>query len=225
MDPTPPPELKPAPPLRRRPAWLIAVPVLALLVGVIVAAVWVTRARKEAGLAADSVLPVTIQLASNVEVKFSDVTMQGRQKGVQRWMIVAPTVSLSKDSRYTYFEPKPKGRFLNLKDWRAREEAPSDKVRSLDWQADRAQFDSFSDDLEMAGHVVITTDDKDVIKTDKMTYKSRTKRVQMPGKVHIKMTDGTEARADSLEANSDAEVFELKGHVDFKAPTGDEEKL
>jgi LPS export ABC transporter protein LptC len=224
MDPTPPPAMTPAPP-RRWPGWLRAVPLLVLLVAVIGAAVWVTRARKQAGLAADSVLPVTIQLASNVEVKFGEVTMQGRQKGVQRWLISAPTVSLSKDSRYTYFEPRPKGRFLNLKDWKARDEAPTDKVRSLDWQADRAQFDSFSDDLEMTGHVVITTDDKDVIKTEKMSYKARTKRVQMPGKVDIKMADGTEARADALEANSDAEVFELKGHVDFKAPTGEEEKL
>ncbi|MEB3330106.1 MAG: LPS export ABC transporter periplasmic protein LptC [Candidatus Sericytochromatia bacterium] len=224
MVPTPTPELSP-PPRRRWPGWLRALPVVLLLVAVVGAAVGVTRARQRAGLAADAVLPVTIQLASNVEVKFSDVTMQGRQKGVQRWLISAPTVSLSKDSRYTYFEPQPRGRFLNLKDWKARDEAPPDKVRSLDWRADRAQFDSFSDDLEMTGSVVITTDDKDVIKTEKMTYRARTKRVEMPKKVEIKMTDGTEARADSLEANSDAEVFELKGHVDFKAPTGEEEKL
>jgi hypothetical protein len=73
--------------------------------------------------------------------------------------------------------------------------------------------------------VVLHTDDKDVIKTEKLLYKARTKKVLMPEKVDIKMVDGTEARADSLEANSDAEVFELKGHVDFRANAQDEEKL
>lgn len=227
MDPTPAPELKPAPPARAPrpwPAWLRAWPVYVLLVAVLGATWYVTRARKEAGLV-DPVLPVTIQLESNVEVKFGEVTMQGRQKGVQRWVITSPVVTLSKDGRYTEFEPDPAGRFFNLKDWKAKEEAPSDKVRSLDWKAKKARYDSFSEDLEMLGKVVLTTDEKDIIKTEKVAYKARTKRVQMPEQVVIQMADGTYARADSLEANSDAEVFELKGHVDFKAPTGEEDKL
>ncbi|MEB3285516.1 MAG: LPS export ABC transporter periplasmic protein LptC [Candidatus Sericytochromatia bacterium] len=222
MDATQAPPL--TPPSPRRPVWLSAWPVYLILVVVVAITIYVTRTRQQAGLA-DPLLPAAIQLEQNIEVKFTDVTMQGRQKGIQRWIIEAPIVSLSRDGRYTHFEPNPKGRFLNLKDWRSDEASGTTKVRSLDWTAKRAQFDSFSEDLEMNENVVLHTDDNDVIKTQKLLYKARTKKVLMPEKVDIKMTDGTEAVADSLEANSDAEVFELKGNVDFRAKAQDEEKL
>ncbi|MEB3196090.1 MAG: LPS export ABC transporter periplasmic protein LptC [Candidatus Sericytochromatia bacterium] len=214
----------PAKPARARPNWLAPWPIYLLTVLVVAGTIYVTRARQQAGLA-DPVLPKAISLEQNIEVKFSDVTMQGRQKGVQRWLIEAPTVSLSRDGRYTTFEPKPKGRFLNLKDWKNQDASPSEKVRALDWTADQARFDSFSEDLHMSGHVVLTTDDKDIIKTEELAYRARTKRVEMPKPVTITMTDGTEARGDALEANADAEVFELKGHVDFRAKAQDEERL
>lgn len=222
MDATQAPPL--APPPKPRPRWLNAWPIYLVLAIVVLVTAYVTRTRQQAGLA-DPLLPAAIQLEQNIEVKFTEVSMQGRQKGVQRWIIEAPTVTLSRDGRYTQFEPNPKGRFLNLKDWRSNEATPTTKVRSLDWTSKRAQYDSFSEDLEMDGNVVLHTDDKDVIKTEKLLYKARTKKVLMPKKVDIKMVDGTEARADSLEANSDAEVFELKGNVDFRAKAQDEEKL
>ena len=56
---------------------------------------------------------------------------------------------LEPDSRYTYFEPNPKGKFYNLKDWNQAEGKPSDKVRSMDWEAKKAEYDSFTEDLEI----------------------------------------------------------------------------
>lgn len=233
MDPTPPnapgvtaeaPPPKPAKPRKPLPGWLRAWPIYALAVAVVAGTYFVTRQRQQAGQA-DPLLPAAVQLKENIEIQFGDVTMQGRQKGVQRWVITSPKVALSKDGRYTYFDPDPKGRFLNLKDWRAKEGEPAEKVKSMDWVADKAKFDSFTEDLEMEGHAVITTEDQDVIKTERVEYKSRTKRVHMPKPVDIKMKDGTDIKSDSLEANTEAEVFELRGHVDFRTEVKDEEKL
>lgn len=95
----------------------------------------------------------------------------------------------------------------------------------MDWVADKARYDSFTEDLEMDGHAVITTDDKDIIKTERVEYKSRTKRVAMPKPVVIDMHDNTDIKADSLDADTEAEVFELKGHVDFKAEVKGDDKL
>ena len=232
MDATqpPPPGLTPAEPpkapkpSRQLPGWLRAWPVYLLTVAVVAGTFYITRQRQQAGQA-DPLLPAVIQLEQNIEIQFADVTMQGRQKGVQRWVITSPKVALSKDGRYTYFDPDPTGRFLNLKDWKAKDEEPGEKVKSMDWKADKARFDSFTEDLEMDGHAVITTDDKDVIKTERVEYKSRTKRVHMPTPVVIKMNDGTDIKGDALEANTEAEVFELKGNVDFRTEVKDEEKL
>ena len=142
-----------------------------------------------------------------------------------------PKVSLSKDSRFTYFEPDPKGEFYNLKDWNAPEPspgaspAPDAKTRSMTWTAHKAEFDSFTEDLTIQGKAVITTDTKDVIKTEKVEYKSRSKYVYMPKPVDITMKTGTHVKADALKAHADAEVFELTGHVDMTSNVNDEEKL
>jgi LPS export ABC transporter protein LptC len=205
--------------------WLKPWPIYLLAIAVVGGTVYFTRAQRAAGVA-DPVLPASVQLQQNIEIQFSDVIMQGRQKGVQRWTITSPKVSLSKDSRFTYFEPKPKGEFYNLKDWNQAEGAPpSDKNRSLTWTADKAQFDSFTEDLMIEGNAVIVTDTKDTIRTEKVEYKSRAKAVSMPKPVKIETTTGTKIKADSLEANTDAEVFELKGHVDLVTSVNDEEKL
>jgi LPS export ABC transporter protein LptC len=205
--------------------WLKPWPIYLLAIAVVGGTVYFTRAQREAGVA-DPVLPASVQLQQNIEIQFSDVIMQGRQKGVQRWTITSPKVALSKDSRFTYFEPKPKGEFYNLKDWNQPEGAPpSDKNRSLTWTADKAQFDSFTEDLMIEGNAVIVTDTKDTIRTEKVEYKSRAKAVSMPKPVKIETTTGTKIKADSLEANTDAEVFELKGHVDLVTSVNDEEKL
>jgi LPS export ABC transporter protein LptC len=217
--PPPPPK-----PRRQLPVWLRAWPIYLVAAAVVAGTYYVTRQRQQAGQA-DPLLPAVVELKQNIEIEFGDVTMQGRQKGIQRWVITSPKVALSKDGRYTYFDPDPTGRFLNLKDFRAKDDEPEQKVKSMDWKSDKARFDSFTEDLEMEGHAVITTEDKDVIKTERVEYKSRTKRVYMPKPVVIKMKDNTDIKADALEANTEAEVFELKGHVDFKTEVGGEEKL
>lgn len=205
--------------------WLRPWPIYILAIAVVGGTVYFTRAQREAGVA-DPFLPASVQLKENIEIQFSDVIMQGRQKGVQRWTITSPKVSLSKDSRFTYFEPKPKGEFYNLKDWNQAEGAPpSEKNRSLTWTADKAQFDSFTEDLMIEGNAVIVTDTKDTIHTEKVEYKSRAKTVAMPKPVKITTPTGTKITADSLDANTDAEIFELKGHVDLVTSVNDEDKL
>ena len=205
--------------------WLRPWPIYLLAIAVVGGGVYYTRQQRAAGVA-DPFLPPSVQLQQNIEIQFSDVVMQGRQKGVQRWAITSPKVALSKDGRFTYFEPDPKGEFYHLKDWNQPEGAPpSDKNRSMTWTANKAQFDSFTEDLVIEGKAVITTDTKDTIHTDKVEYKSRAKLVNMPKPVKIETAQGTKVTADSMEANTDAEVFELKGHVDFVTSVNDEEKL
>ena len=222
-------EQKPQP--ERRPRglklkpWLRPWPIYVIALAVVGGGVYFTRQQRETGHA-DPLLPPNVQLQQNIEIQFGDVIMQGRQKGVQRWTITSPKVSLSKDSRFTYFEPDPKGAFYNLKDWNQAENAPpSDKNRSMQWTAKKASFDSFTEDLLIEGNAVITTDTKDVIHTDKVEYKSRSKYVYMPKPVTIQTSKGTKVKADSLKANSDAEVFELTGHVDMTTTVNDEDKL
>lgn len=198
-------------------------PVYLIMVGVVVGTMYMVRTR-EAGTA-DPVLPAAVTLEQNIEIQFQDVIMQGRQKGVQRWVITSPKVSLSRDGRYTYFEPDPKGKFFNLKDWNQTEGTPSDKVRSLDWKAKKAEYDSFTEDLKINGDAVITTDTKDVIKTETVEYSSRQKQVKMPKPVDIRTKDGTTITGDEMIANTDAEVMELRGRVTLETPTKDEVKL
>jgi LPS export ABC transporter protein LptC len=209
------------------PAWLRAWPVYLLAIAVS-AGTYYFVTHRQAGQG-DTVLPPSVKLESNIEIEFGDVTMQGRQKGIQRWQIQAPKVKLSKDGRYTYFEPRPHGNFVNLKDWSAPDAKPSnqpaDKVRSLKWEADKARFDSFTEDLEIDGKAIVTTDEEDIIKTERIEYKSRSKAIEMPKAVDIVMKKGTTVKADALSANSDAEVMEFKGHVIFDSKVNDEEKM
>lgn len=199
--------------VRSWPAWAGAL----LTVGLVVLVV-----RNRPADVADPFLPQPVKLEENIEIQFGEVTMQGRQHGVPRWAIVAPKVSLSRDGRYTVFEPDPKGKFMNLKDWNASEDAaspaPEASPRSLVWQAKRAEFDGFTEDLVIEGQAVFTTDKQDVIKTERVEYRSREQRVAMPKPVDIKTADGATITADSLEADAEAERMELKGHVVLDTP-------
>jgi hypothetical protein len=236
---------------KRRPAgvklkpWLRPWPIYVLTLAVVGGGVYFTRQHHESGHA-DPLLPANVQLQQNIEIQFGDVIMQGRQKGIQRWTITSPKVALSKDGRLTYFEPNPKGAFYNLKDWNKPEEPspppglspasvpspvptgspdPNEKNRSMQWTAKKAQFDSFTEDLVIEGNAVITTDTKDVIHTDKVEYKSRSKYVYMPKPVKIETSKGTKLTGDSLKANADAEVFEITGHVDLTTKVNEDNKL
>lgn len=198
-------------------------PVYLIMVGVVAGTMYMVRTR--AAGTADPVLPPSVTLEQNIEIQFQDVIMQGRQKGVQRWVITSPKVSLSRDGRYTYFEPDPKGKFFNLKDWNQTEGEPTDKVRSLDWKAKKAEYDSFTEDLKIDGDAIITTDTQDVIKTETVEYSSRQKKVNMPKPVDIRTKDGTIMKGNEMTANTDAEVMELRGNVSLVTPTKDEVKL
>lgn len=229
--------------------WLRPWPIYLLAIAVVGGGVYFTRQHHEAGNA-DPLLPANVQLQQNIDIQFGDVIMQGRQKGVQRWTITSPKVLLSKDGRFTYFEPNPKGAFYNLKDWEKPEEAspppppgpgairlavpspvpsgspdPNAKNRSMQWTAKKASFDSFTEDLIIEGNAVVTTDTKDTIHTEKVEYKSRSKYVYMPKKVKIETAKGTKLTGDSLKANADAEVFEVTGHVDLITKVNEDNKL
>lgn len=204
----------------RMPGWLRPWPVYLGAIAVVLVAVLMARHR--APQSVDPLLPAAISLKPDIEVQFGDVVMEGRDKGVQRWAITAPKVSLSRDGRYTYFDPDPKGRFFNLKDWSAPENQQDNKMRSLVWTGDRAQFDGFTHDLSIDGHVVITTDVGDVIKTAHLDYNSVQKQVQLPKPVNVAMKDGTTVTADSLKANTGAQVLEMQGHVDLLTNVNEE---
>lgn len=212
-------------PVKRRlppvPAWVRSWPAWAGAAGTIALVAFVVRHRPAD--VADPFLPQPVKLEENIEIQFGEVTMQGRDHGVPRWAIVAPKVSLSRDGRYTTFEPDPKGKFMNLKDWSAQAEAsaspqPEASPRSMLWEAKRAQFDGFTEDLVMEGKAVITTDKKDVIKTEKVEYRAREQHVVMPKPVDIKTADGMSITGDTLDADAQAERMEIKGHVVLDTP-------
>jgi len=183
-----------------------------LLLVVVCVVTWYTISRRPPGTP-DAILPPTVQLTQNIDIQFADVVMQGREKGHKRWTIESKTVKLSQDSRFTYFESRPKGRFFNLKDWKSEQPDNSESRRTVDWESDKATYDTVTEGLTMEGNVVIVTDDRDRITTARLEYQSREKRLMMPQKTLIVTNDKTRIRADAIEANTEAEVFELKGHV------------
>lgn len=203
---------------RQLPVGLALVPVVLIVGGLIYASTQITKARRAGGQQADSLLPAPVKLEEDIEVRFEQVHMTGRERGIDRWEMEGPKVRLSKDGRFTFFDGKPHGSFFHLKDWQAKADQPATRTRSLTWVGDQARYDAFDEQLDITGHAVITTDAKDTIRTERIEFRQRTKQIDMPKPVAIAMVDGTKVTSLAMSANTEAEVFEFKGKVRMVAP-------
>jgi hypothetical protein len=203
------------PPITRAwPIYLVAV--------LVVGATYYWRTYRPSIFTKDSILPEPVKLEQNIDVRFSDVVMQGRQKGVQRWAVTADRVILSRDGRYTYFEPNPKGKVFNLKDWNTPEsESPNptastgSKVKSMNWVAQKATFDQQENRLVLTKKVVLTTEDQDIMKTDELIYETEKKKLRFPKKTVLYKKDGTILKGDKMDVDVGSEVLEVSGNVDL----------
>ncbi len=172
----------------------------------------------------NSVLPQTmVKMEPHIELQFQEVTMQGREKGTVRWRISAQQVSASQNQQYIYFEKEPKGTFYNLKNWDAKEGEPSQN-KSLNWTANRAEYDSLMEEMTITGSASFVTEDQDTIKTEEVRYKAKLHQVVMPKPIELRTKDQLVLRSQEASADTEMESVQLKGNVELISPLKDQEK-
>jgi len=171
------------------------------------------------------ILPAAaVKMEPHIELLFTGVQMQGREKGTVRWTITADQVSSSQNQQFVYFDEKPRGTFYNLKNWDAAAEASASN-RKVDWVAKKAEYDSLSEAMTIQGDAVFTTDEQDVIKTDEVFYSARLKEVRMPKPVELVSHNGTTIKADRATADIEIEAVDLNGNVELTSPLNSQEGL
>jgi hypothetical protein len=130
-----------------------------------------------------------------------------------------------------YFNDHPVGRFLNLKNWNDGAPAPGAtptpaRNRTVDWLANAAQYDNDFQELTIAGKARFTTDDKDTLESDSVTYKTNAHQVVITSPLKLQGHDGRLAiTADRATADTQLEVFELGGKVTIDSRLGDGDRL
>jgi LPS export ABC transporter protein LptC len=161
-----------------------------------------------------------------IELRFHDVELRGRKNGVGHSSIEAKQVDVSRDQRIAYLKDHPKGTFYNIKDWSPSQSDAAAKSRTFDWSGKEAEVDLFTNNLIIKGDVVIRTDAKEVLKTDRLNFHSDTEKVDIPGKVSIIGDKGKpKILADKLDADLKLEVLSLQGHVTIDTVVGDNQQI
>ncbi|MBU6428974.1 MAG: LPS export ABC transporter periplasmic protein LptC [Cyanobacteria bacterium REEB65] len=202
--------------LARQAAWIVGILIL------VVAGSTLILRRKE--IPKSSMLPsVALQMNPSLELKFTDVVMQGRESGIPHWTISAPTVEVGQSQRLVEFEGHPHGEFLNIKDWTDKPAAEQHN-RTVTWSAEHAEFDNDYDQLTITGDDDFVTDEDDHMTTQSVTYRTRDHLVNVTQPVEVHSHDGKLAmRADQATADTQLEVLDLAGHVriDSKVASSD----
>ncbi|MBI6545230.1 MAG: hypothetical protein HY692_00460 [Cyanobacteria bacterium NC_groundwater_1444_Ag_S-0.65um_54_12] len=199
--------------------WLIS----ALLLTVVIGGTWYLRRRD---LPRNPILPdIAVKMDPYLELQFGDVVVRGRDKGTARWEIKATEMTVSQNQRIVYFKNKPEGKFLNLKDWN---DKPPEQLRNrtVEWQADSAQYDNEFAELRIAGHARFKTDEQDLMTTDQVVYRKRDHLVIIPTPVKL-VSQGKKLvlKADQATADTQLEVLELSGHAQIDSAITSEGKL
>lgn len=196
-------------------------PIYAVLVLVLVFGSWhLARLPK----VQNSMLPqAMVKMEPHVELQFQDVTMQGRDKGTVRWRITAPEVTASQNQQYIYFEQGPRGSFYNLKDWDPKNGAPP-RNKSMDWTANKAEYDSLMDEMTITGTASFVTEDKDHLTSDEVVYRARLHQVVMNKPVVLKTHDDIVLHAEEASADTQLESVNLSGNVELISPLKGQEK-
>jgi hypothetical protein len=204
---------------RGRASWLI----LGLLVVVVSGTTYYLRQKQ---LTKTSLMPSTkVEMEPQMELKFDEVVMRGRDKGTARWEIRVPEMNVSENQRVVYFKDHPKGKFLNLKDWSDKPDKEK-RNRSVDWVADSAQYDNDFQELSIKGNGVFTTDEKDVMKTDNVTYRQRDNLVMVNSPFKFDSHDHKlQMKGDVATADTKLEILEMGGKVVVDSKLSESDKL
>lgn len=161
-----------------------------------------------------------------IELRFHDVELRGRKNGVGHWTIHAKNVDVSRDQRYAYLKDHPEGTFYNIKDWNPSQSDAPAKSRSFDWSGKEAEYDSITNNLQIKGNVVIRTDAKEELKSERVNFFSDADKVEVPGKVTIVGDKGKpKIAADKLDADLKLEVLSLQGHVKIDTVVGENQQI
>lgn len=164
-----------------------------------------------------------VKMEPHIELQFQHVSMQGREKGTVRWRIEADQVSASQNQQYIYFEKSPHGSFYNLKDWDPKDGA-APKNRSVDWTANRAEYDSLMDQMIISGSASFVTEEQDHLKSEHVLYLARQHSVQMDKPVELTTHDKLILRSLQATADTQMERVELGGNVELISPLKNQEK-
>ncbi len=206
-----------------RPSRAASLAILGLLVAVVAGTTYYLRQKN---LTRTNLVPSTkVEMEPHMELQFEKVVMRGRDKGTSRWEIRVPVMSVSQNQRVVYFEDHPTGTFLNLKDWSDKPEAQK-KNRTVDWHADRAEYDNDFQELTIRGKAVFETDEKDILESEQVIYKQRANLVVVPTPFQMDSHDKKLAmQGDQATADTKLEVLEMAGHVQIDSQMGESEKL
>ncbi|HEY9898102.1 MAG TPA: LPS export ABC transporter periplasmic protein LptC [Pantanalinema sp.] len=195
-------------------------PVLAVLVLVLGAGSWYLKQQPHVQ---SPILPTALtKMEPHIELAFQDVTMQGREKGTVRWRIAAKQVKASQNQQYIYFEQHPRGSFYNVKDWSQKEGEPP-KNQTVDWTADKAEYDSLMDEMTMTGSASFVTENQDRLNTDHVRYRAKLHQVLMEKPVELRTHDQLVMRSHEATADTQMENVQLFGNVELISPLKGEE--
>jgi LPS export ABC transporter protein LptC len=171
-------------------------------------------------------VPQPVKPDQEIELRFHDAELRGRKNGVGHWSIRAKRIDVSRDQRYAYLKDHPTGTFYNIKDWNPSQSDATAKSRSFDWSGKEAEYDSMSNNLMIKGNVVIRTDAKEELKTERVNFYSDDDKVDIPGKVTIIGDKGRpRISADKLDADLKLEVLSLQGHVKIDTVVGEGQQI
>jgi hypothetical protein len=177
-------------------------------------------------LARTNLVPSTkVVMAPHLELKFEAVVMRGRDKGTPRWEIRVSEMAVSQNQRVVYFDDHPKGKFLNLKDW-SDKPAAGRPNRTVWWHANRAEFDNDFQELKIFGNAYFETDEKDVLKTEQVTYRQRQDLVLVNTPFRMNSHDQKlKMQGDRATADTKLEILEMAGSVQVDSRVNEGDKL
>jgi LPS export ABC transporter protein LptC len=171
-------------------------------------------------------VPQPAKPEQEIELRFHDAELRGRKNGVGHWTMEAKLVEVSRDQRIATLKQDPKGTFFNIKDWNPSQSDAPAKSRSFDWTGKEAEYDSLTNNLIIKGNVVIRTDAKEELKTERVNFYSDSDKVDIPGKVTIIGDKGKpKISADKLDADLKLEVLQLDGHVKIDTVVGENQQI
>lgn len=92
------------------------------------------------------------------------------------------------------------------------------KLRTANWVADRATYDTYGEFLRLEDHAKLVTDDKDELKSDQIEYRSRQNMVAITKPLHFSNKKKLKITSDGATVDIKFEVLDLKGRVAVDSP-------
>ena len=166
-----------------------------------------------------------------VELRFYDVELRGREQGTPFFVIFADEVEVTRDNRYVNFKEgaqKPHGEFFNLKDWEqdlGNTETTEDNKRRIVWEARKATYDRNQQDLRMEEDVKVITDTKDIVLTDELLWQKKDESLSSQTRSKVRTHKGAYMTADTMDVKTKDKEMYLEGRVYIEMPIKEEQEL